>query len=75
MTEREEVVEDVYSQLLVAANKILAGTDALTLAACMLTIALSMYKTTLPEEDFDKLIEGIPDKKDRIKTFEAGYIH
>ena len=45
--------------------------DPLQLAAVLASTALSIYKTTLNDEDFDSIVEAIADSRDSVKPFGA----
>ena len=47
------------------------------LAAVLTTIGLSLYRTSLTENDYDKMIDAIVSYKDQVKTFDntGGYVN
>lgn len=49
-------------------NKIGNGYTLLEIAAVSLACALSIYKTTLCEEDFDQMIDYINENRDSVKS-------
>jgi len=49
--------------------------DVLMVAAVMSTIGLSLYKTALSEEDYNKVVDAMYDLKNDITTIEKGYLH
>lgn len=44
--------------------------DPTVLAGVMLAQAMTIYKTVLSDSDFDKLVDGIVEKKDKVKRIE-----
>ena len=45
------------------------GTDPLQCAGVMMAHALMLYKTSLPEDEYHKMIELMARSKDNVKTF------
>ena len=47
------------------------------LAAVLTTIGLSLYRTSLTGEDYDKMIDAIVSYKDQVKSFDTtgGYVN
>lgn len=68
MTEQHDI-EQIYNTLMAAANDLLVEHDPLAIAACMLAQALSIYRTALDEEDYNKLVDNISAKRDRVQIF------
>jgi hypothetical protein len=44
-------------------------------AAVMTTIGFSLYKTSLSDEDYNKIVDAMYDLKNDIATIEKGYLH
>ena len=44
--------------------------DAMEAAAIMSTLALSLYKTCMSDEDYQRMVKNIYDQRDQVKTFE-----
>lgn len=66
MTEQDDI-QEIYQSLLITANELMTDHDPLAIAACMLAQALSIYRTALTEEDYNRIIDNISAKRDRIK--------
>jgi hypothetical protein len=47
----------------------------LEVAATMMAQALSLYKTVLNAEDYDRMVDSISDSRDKVKSFEGPYIN
>lgn len=62
-------VDQIYSTLMAAANELFEDHDPLAIAACMLTQALSIYRTALDEEDYNRMIDNISAKRDKVQIF------
>ena len=43
--------------------------DPMEVAAIMLAQALSIYRTTMSEEDYNLMIDSISDHRDKVQTF------
>jgi hypothetical protein len=68
MTEQHDL-QEIYESLLTTANELIVDHDPLAIAACMLAQALSIYRTALTEEDYNRIIDNISAKRDKIKVF------
>ena len=68
----EAQFQRVYAEYIQTTNRLSEENDVLMLAAVMTTIGLSLYRTSLSSEDYDKMIEAVCDFKDVIKTLDKG---
>ena len=59
-----------YMDMLDKVNELIQQHDPMEIAAIMMTQALSIYKTTLSSEDYDKLVGGIVKFKDEVIEFQ-----
>lgn len=66
MNEQEEL-QEVYDRLLTTVSELVQDFDPM--AAVMMTQSLSIYKTALPPDNFNLLVDSILSKKDRVKKF------
>jgi len=48
-------------------NKLCEQNDPLMVAGIMLAQAMKIYKTALPQQDFEKMMDTIADSKDIVK--------
>ena len=73
----EEQFKRVYADYILLTNKLSEENDTLMLAAVLTTIGLSLYRTSLTGDDYDKMIEAIVSYKDQVKTFDntGGYVN
>lgn len=46
------------------------GTNALEIAAIIMTQALTIYKTVLSEDAFDMIVDSISESRDRVQRVE-----
>jgi len=63
--------EDIYAKYMAFNNVMLEQHLPLEIAAIMMTQALSIYRTVLTEEDYNKMVDSISDLRDRVHTFEG----
>jgi hypothetical protein len=49
--------------------------DPLAIAAILMTISLSMYKTGLDENDYNQIVDVMSDSRSKVKTFEPQIFH
>jgi len=71
----EEEFQAVYDEYITLTNELLENFDVLMVAAIMTTIGFSLYKTSLSEEDYNKIVDAMYDLKGDIATIEKGYLH
>ena len=69
-------LEHIYYEILIVIERLLKqDNDALAVAAVLTSQAMGLYKTVLSEDDYDRMIDSIVDKKDNIRPFEARALH
>lgn len=66
----EEQFKYAYDRFITQANDLLENQniDVLMVAAVMSTIGMSLYRTALSEEDYNKMVEAMFDLKGEIQT-------
>lgn len=67
MTKTE--LERAYTDTLRFTDNMIGEYGALETASVMSAIALSLYKTILPPEDFDLMVDAISDSRNQVKSF------
>lgn len=67
--------EEVYLDVLNCTKDMLEAHDAMSVAAAMMSQALSIYRTTLSDEEFNEILSTILSKKDMIKSFAPRNVH
>ena len=60
---------DLYSKYLVFADEMAVDHSAMEIAAVMMAQAMSIYKTTLSEEDFNNVIDVMSARRQSVKIF------
>ncbi len=61
--------EDLYAKYLQFTGVMLEDYDAMEIAAIMVTQALSLYRTCMNEEDYQRMTKSIYDSRHEVKTF------
>jgi hypothetical protein len=62
-------IEDLYAKYLQFTSVMLEDYKDIEIAGIMITQALSMYKTVLLEEDYQRMVQSIYDRRNDVKTF------
>ena len=62
-------IEDLYSKYLQFTSVMLEDYEDIEIAGIMITQALSMYRTVLEEEDYQRMVKSIYERRNDIKTF------
>lgn len=62
-------LDGAYAETLEFMNDLMERYQPEVVAAVMSTIALSIYKTILPETDFNRLMDTIHESRESVKTF------
>jgi hypothetical protein len=75
MKDKEEQVLEVYRETLTMIDKLIADHDPLVIAGVMMAQSMSLYRSTLSEEDYTSVVESILEKKDKIYTFTSRNLH
>jgi hypothetical protein len=65
----EHCIEDLYAKYLQFTSVMLEDYKDIEIAGIMVTQALSMYKTVLPEEDYQRMVKSIYERRNDVKTF------
>ncbi len=66
----EQSTEDLYVKYLQFGGIMLEEYDAMEIAGVMITQGLSLYRTCMDEENYQKMVKTIYDKRNEVKTFE-----
>ncbi len=67
---QEQSTEALYGKYLQFTGIMLEEYDSMEIAAVMVTIGLSLYKTCMDEEDYQRIVKSIFDKRNDVRTFE-----
>ena len=63
-------IEDLYAKYLQFTSVMLEDYKDIEIAGIMVTQALSMYKTVLPEEDYQRMVKNIYERRNDVKSFD-----
>ena len=63
-------LEDLYSRYPQFTGIMLEEYDVMEIAAVMSTQALSLYKTCMSDEDYQRMVETVYNNRNEVKTFE-----
>jgi|13_taG_2_1085334.scaffolds.fasta_scaffold86221_2 hypothetical protein len=63
-------MEELYKEWMQIVDQQLEKNTPLELAAVLVAQGMALYKTVLPEDDYDDMIELIANNKDQIKPFD-----
>ncbi len=61
-------VEDLYGKYMAFNQIMLEESTALEIASILVIQGLTFYKTIMNEEDYQKIVQSIYDKRDQVKT-------
>jgi hypothetical protein len=67
----DQVIEELYDKIYQFAGDNFAEYDPLAVAGVMMATALRIYKTGLPDVDFDLMVQHIYDNKHKIVPFDT----
>ena len=62
-------IEDLYAKYLQFTAVMLEDYKDIEIAGIMITQALSMYKTVLLEEDYQRMVQSIYERRNDVKSF------
>ncbi len=68
MEEKDLEVETLYNTVTEFATNLCVDNNALAIAAVLNAVAMSIYRTTLPDEDYEKMSKLIYDLRHNVKT-------
>lgn len=75
MKDKEDQVLEVYRETLNMIDKLIADHDPLVIAGVMMAQSMSLYRSTLSEEEYSSVVESILEKKDKVYTFTSRNLH
>ena len=64
---KDKKLNDLYQKMYRDLNKLCEKNDPLMVAGIMMAQAIKIYKTALPEEEFERMMDTIADSKDIVK--------
>lgn len=63
-------LENLYEHYLKFTDQMCIDHDPMAIAAIMMTQALSIYKTAMSQEDYNRMVDSISANRNQVKTFE-----
>ena len=77
MTDDETNLQDYYRAAQQFASELIVkeGADALEVAAVMASMALTIYKTTLPEDAFNDIVDAISASREQVREIDVFQQH
>ena len=75
MFKKDKKLNALYQQMYKDLNKLCEKNDPLMVAGIMMAQAIKIYKTALPEEDFERMMDTIADSKDIVKPLNTPTIN
>ncbi len=70
LTDRDTLnIQDLYGKYLQFTSIMLEDYKMIEIAGVMMTQALSLYRTSLTEEDYQLMVKSMYDRRDEVKTF------
>ena len=71
----DKELNDLYQKMYRDLNKLCEKNDPLMVAGIMMAQAIKIYKTALPQEDFERMMDTIADSKDIVKPLNTPTIN
>ena len=68
--QNEHSIEELYAKYLQFTAVMLEEYKDIEIAGVMITQALSLYRTVLPEEDYQRMVTSIYERRNDVKTFD-----
>ena len=75
MFKKDKKLNDLYQKMYRDLNKLCEKNDPLMVAGIMMAQAIKIYKTALPKEDFERMMDTISDSKDIVKPLRTPTIN
>ena len=66
----QNTIEDLYAKYLQFTSVMMEDYKDIEIAGVMIAQALSMYKTVLEEEDYQRMVNSIYERRNDVKTFD-----
>ncbi len=68
--QNEHCIEDLYAKYLQFTSVMLEDYKDIEIAGVMITQALSLYRTVLAEEDYQRMVKSIYERRNDVKTYD-----
>ena len=67
---RDTEIEDIYAEYIKFTDQMASKYNALSIAAVMMTQALSIYRSSMDDDQYNKMVDNISASRDKIYIFE-----
>ena len=67
----DQKLHKLYDQYLEFTDHMVSQYDPSAVAATMLTQALSIYRTTMTEDDYNQMVDSISAKRNKVQIFQG----
>ena len=67
-------LERLYSTYLEFTDHMVGQYDPMEVAAIMMAQSLSIYRTTMSEEDYNHMVDSISSNRDKVQTFGGSFL-
>ena len=73
----DDEFHETYEEIIALTNDLLEEKDVMMVAAVLTTVGMSLYRSTLSEEDYNKVIDVMSNLRNDIAEFETEqeYLH
>ena len=75
MFKKDKKLNDLYQKMYKDLNKLCEKNDPLMVAGIMMAQAIKVYKTALPDDEFERMMDTISDSKDIVKPLNTPTIN
>ena len=75
MFKKDKKLNDLYQKMYRDLNKLCEKNDPLMVAGIMMAQAIKVYKTALPDDEFERMMDTISDSKDIVKPLNTPTIN
>ena len=72
---KDKKLNDLYQKMYRDLNKLCEKNDPLMVAGIMMAQAIKVYKTALPDDEFERMMDTISDSKDIVKPLNTPTIN
>ena len=66
----DDQLQELYNNFLEFADNMCAEHGPMEVAAIMMAQALTIYKSAMNENDYNRMVDNISASRDKVKTFE-----
>jgi len=75
MIDQEDAMQQVYNRVLTMISDVVVENDPLLVAAVMMTQAMSIYKTALTADEYERMLAKIYETRNLVREFKTEIVH